>query len=193
MTGLFDGLSRQQFRTYFQPSRIVLCVLPCTSTESGVTVTTLCFDMYCSYKPPMMAIAVHNINESHRHIQAADEWVLAVPGESMVIETMHCGTVSSRNADKVKDLSLELEPSKAVGVPGLARAIANIEIKKVTCVPTGDHVIAVGTVVRFAVHRGSKELPLLSVGSRTAGFRVLAKSGIHRIGVVDTVARRTME
>src|SRR5206468_3591431 len=49
----FTTLRRQQFRRYFQPSRVLLAVVP-APTKSGVNVITLCFNMYCSYKPSMM-------------------------------------------------------------------------------------------------------------------------------------------
>lgn len=183
-THAFATLSRQQFRRYFQPSRIVLGVIPAPCI-SGVNVITLCFDMYCSYKPPMMAVAVHKINASHELILRADHWVLAVPGQSLIEETMYCGTVSARNDDKVKRLRLELTSSQKVPVPGIKMAIANIEIRRVTCIETGDHVMAIGEVLRFAVRSDNRELPLLSIGPRTDGYRVLARSGIHRIAIVD--------
>jgi flavin reductase (DIM6/NTAB) family NADH-FMN oxidoreductase RutF len=184
-TDPFTSLSRQQFRTYFQPSRIVLGVIP-AATPSGVNVITLCFDMHCSYKPPMMAVAIHKINASYAHIWQADAWVLAVPGRSLVNETMFCGLQSGRDIDKVRQLDLKLIDSRNVPVPGIYSAIANIELRRVACFDTGDHVVSVGQVVRFAVNKNSSELPLLSIGPRTDGYTILARTGIHRIGVVET-------
>lgn len=181
----FLEVRRQQFRKYFQPSRIVLGVLP-ASTDSGVNVITLCFDMYCSYKPPMMAVAIQQGSASYDLIKHAPEWVLSVPGPSLVRETMFCGVTSLREMDKVQKLSLELCKSVRVGVPGLRKAIANIELRKSQCVETGDHIVAIGKVMRFSVNEDLHELPLLSIGPNLAGYKVLAKHGIHRIGVVKT-------
>lgn len=180
----FGALRRQEFRTYFQPSRVVIGVVP-APTESGLNAITLCFSMYCSYKPPMMAIAIQDCNESHSLIQRTDEYVLAVPGESMFRETMVCGRESVRDVDKVKTLGLELIESRKVRVPGLKRAIANIELVKRATIETGDHILVVGEVMRFGVNRMIREQPLLSVGSNTAGYRVLAHEGIHRLAVVQ--------
>ncbi len=180
----FDDVRRQEFRNYFQPSRVVLGVVP-ANTESGVNVITLCFSMYCSYKPPMMAIAIQDCNESYALIQRADEYVLAVPGESMVHEAMLCGRESVRDVDKAKVLSLELVPSATVRVPGLRHAIANIELTKRGVVDAGDHIVVVGEVLRFGVNRDRHERPLLSVGPDTTGYRLLAHAGIHRLAVVD--------
>src|SRR5688572_12774674 len=103
---LFSGVRRQQFRRYFQPSRIVLGVLPTTRSRSGVNVITLCFDMHCSYDPPMMAVAIQRGSVSYELIAEAKEMVLGVPGTSLVDETLFCGTQSLRDVDKIETLGL---------------------------------------------------------------------------------------
>lgn len=182
-TAVFSALRRQEFRNYFQPSRVVVGVVP-AATTSGVNLITLSFDMYCSYKPPMMAVAVQNINASYKLILQASEFVLAVPGESLAAEAMECGMRSLREIDKVEHLNLELIDSKNVRVPGLRRAIANIELIKRQSIEAGDHVLVVGEVLRFGVNTESTERPLLSVGADTRGYEVLAERGMHRLGVV---------
>jgi flavin reductase (DIM6/NTAB) family NADH-FMN oxidoreductase RutF len=142
--------------------------------------------MYCSYKPPMMAVAIHDRSASYRLMQDAAEFVLAVPGESLVEAAMFCGTVSLTEADKVEALGLQLVPSERISVPGLAQAIANIEMRRKELVESGDHVLVIGEVLRFAVNRHRKELPLVSFGPDDSGFRLLAKKGVHRLGVVRT-------
>ena len=180
----FTPMKRQHFRAYFQPSRVVLCVLPAPTPQSGLNVITLCFTMYCSYKPPMLAIAIQDINASHSLIQATDEYVLAVPGQAMAKEAMYCGVQSVRDTDKIRDLGLELVKSERVGVPGLRKAIANIEMKKKQSIATGDHILVVGEALKFWVRRDSGQLPLLSVGPDTHGYDVLEHKNIHRLGVV---------
>ena len=181
----FESLSRQQFRRFFQPSRLVMCVLPGAHTESGFNVITLSFCMHCSYKPPMMAVAIQSINTSFRLIEHADEFVLAVPGENMAREAMACGVASAEDTDKIKVLGIELVASKTVRVPGLARAIANIEVQKRSIVEVGDHVLVVGEVLKYGVDQEKRARPLLSVGPDFGGYRVLAEQGIHRIAIVD--------
>lgn len=181
----FLPLRRQLFRRYFQPSRIVLGILP-APTPSGINVITLCFQMYCSYKPPMMAVAIQDVNKSYELARDLTEYVLAVPGPSLLEETLLCGTRSLRDMDKVATLKLDLMPSRSIAVPGLVKAIANVELVKETMVYTGDHVVIIGRVKKFGVNQEQKELPLLSVGPETLGYRVLARRGIHRIGTVET-------
>lgn len=181
----FEPLTRQGFRRYFQPSRILLGVIPAPN-ESGVNVITLCFSMYCSYKPPMLAVAIHNINASFDLMHRARAYVLAVPGEGMLHETMFCGTNSmSEVPDKVRELRLDLLESEKIPVPGLSKASANIELVKETCLRVGDHLLVVGRAVNFRVKKNLSELPLLSIGPNTSGYRILAHKGIHRVGIVD--------
>ena len=180
---VFVQQRRQEFRRYFQPSRILLCVMP-APTGSGLNVITLSFSMYCSYKPPMLAVAIQDINASHEFIQKTSEYVLAVPGTSLLRETLFCGTNSARDVDKVHELQLKLIKSERVATPGLMQAIANIEMLKEHTIKVGDHILVVGKAVSFRVNVNQSELPLLSVGPATRGYRVLAQKGIHRIGTI---------
>lgn len=182
----FSDLRRQQFRRYFQPSRVLLGIMP-ASTPSGVNIITLCFSMYCSYKPPMIAVSINDRSVSYDLIQQSSEFVLSVPGPSLVDETMYCGIESLRSVDKVQHLGLELVASERVNVPGLARAIGNVELRKCATVATGDHLLVVGEVLRFGVNVQLDELPLLSIGPYTAGYALLRKKGIHRLGTVSSV------
>ena len=182
----FDDLRRQQFRRYFQPSRIVIAVVPCERWPSKVNLVTLCFLMHCSYKPPMMAFAVHNINYSYTLFRDASEFVLAVPGEALAEQVIVCGTRSGAEVDKVAACDLRLTDSQRIGVPGLADCISNIELRARAWIPSGDHAVVFAEAVRYAVDREVTQRPLLSVGPDDSGYRVLARKGIHRIAVVAT-------
>ena len=183
-TTVFVPMSRQRFRRFFQPSRIVIGVIPAPNA-SGVNLITLCFLMHCSYKPPMIAVAIQNINRSFDLIQKAKEYVLAVPGESMAEATLLCGIRSMTEIDdKATAFNLKLESSERIAVPGLANAIGNIELVKEHSLITGDHCLVVGRAVNFRVRKNCSELPLLSIGPDTTGYEVLQQHGIHRIGTV---------
>jgi flavin reductase (DIM6/NTAB) family NADH-FMN oxidoreductase RutF len=179
----FVSVRRQQFRRYFQPSRVVIAVLP-APMPSGVNLLAVSFDMYCSYRPVMMAIAVHRVNVSYDLVGGAAEYVLAVPGKSLAEETLQCGLQSMHSVDKVSELGIRLCDSELVATPGLADAIANIELVREQVVETGDHVLLIGKVVAFRVNQDRGEPPLLSIGPDTRGYELLARKGIHRLGVV---------
>ena len=179
----FDSLRRQQFRRYYQPTRILLGVFE-SDAPSGINVITLCFSMTCSYKPSMMAISIHNRSKSYHLLKSTQEFVLAVPGESMAREALFCGVESGHEVDKARECGFRLINSERVSVPGLKSAIANIELVVKAKVDTGDHLTVMGEVRRYAVDGDSRERNLLSVGPRHEGYRVLAAKGIHRIAVV---------
>lgn len=182
--GFFTLLKRQQFRRHFQPSRVMLCLLP-APTPSGVNIITLCFTMYCSYKPPMMAFAIQQGSYSYELMERAEECVLAVPGERLARQVLECGLKSGRDMDKMSEFNFSPLPSQTISVPGISECIANLEGKIRSKVPTGDHRTAVVEVQRFSVNRSNEERCLLSVGPSHKGYVVLARHGIHRIGVVE--------
>lgn len=188
----FDVLTRQQFREYFQPSRIVLGIVPAPTT-SGVNIITLCFTMHSSYKPPMMAFAVQTNKYSYELFEKAQECVLAVPGESIAKETLCCGIESGRTTDKVSLCHFTLIKSRKVSVPSLADCIANVELGIAKKIILGDHLTIFGEVKAYTVNRNNKDRCLVSVGPNTKGFEVLARKGIHRIGVVANTKQLTSE
>jgi flavin reductase (DIM6/NTAB) family NADH-FMN oxidoreductase RutF len=174
-------LSRQKFRAYFQPSRVVLGVVP--DGEERVNVITLCFSMYCSYRPPMLALAVHDVNHSYALFSRSEHFVLSVPGEGLAEQALGCGLTSGRDVDKVAAYGLRLADSGCVGVPGLADAVANVELAVAARVRTGDHLTVIGRALRFAVNDHIDERNLVSVGPRHEGYDLVARKGIHRIAV----------
>ena len=132
----------------------------------------------------MLAIAIQNVNATYELIQRTDEYVLAVPGVSLAREALYCGTVSMRDADKVRTLNLQLLGSRHIKTPGFRQAIANIEMVKEDSIRVGDHLLIVGRALDFRVNENRTELPLPSIGPDLTGYDVLAKKGIHRIGTV---------
>lgn len=140
--------------------------------------------MHCSYRPPMLAIAINDRSATYELIQKTDEFVLSVPGQSLLDAAMLCGVTSMRDVDKVGALGLDLSVSETIRVPGLGAAIANVELRKHSHAKSGDHLTVIGEVLRFAVNRDRRELPLLSVGPYTDGYEVLRKKGMHRLAVV---------
>jgi flavin reductase (DIM6/NTAB) family NADH-FMN oxidoreductase RutF len=133
----------------------------------------------------MMTFAVQKGAYSYDLLEAAEECVLAVPGERLAQETLFCGITSGRDCDKVNDCRLKLRSSSYVTLPGLEDAISNIELRIVNRVVTGDHLMAIGEVLRFGVNTTNRERCLLSVGPDTTGYHILAQRGIHRIAVGD--------
>jgi flavin reductase (DIM6/NTAB) family NADH-FMN oxidoreductase RutF len=188
----FDDLRRQQFRRYYQPTRILLGLVGSNQTTTP-NVITLCFSMTCSYKPPLMAVSIHKRSHSFQLFRMASEFVLAVPGERLARQTLFCGVQSGRDVDKMRECEFATIESKHVRVPGLRAAIANLELFVRSRIETGDHMTVIGEVRRYAVNTANRERNLLSVGPEHDGYEMLAAKGIHRIAVVaDRKGRRQM-
>lgn len=180
---MFESVKRQKFRDYFQPSRVSIGILKSKST-SGYNLITLCFSMYCSYKPNMIAFSVQRSNYSYKLLDNVDNCVMAIPGEKIAEQTLYCGDVSGKDTDKIKDSGFTLIESTQIETPGLLEAKSNIELNITNKVVTGDHITVFGEVMSFNVNKNNKERNLISVGSSHEGYEVLVKKGIHRIAVI---------
>ena len=178
-----ESVSRQVFRRSFQPSRVLIALVS-TPDQVRTNAITLSFSMWCSYKPRMLAIAVQNCNYSYECFEAAEEYTVAVPGESLVKPAIVFGTVSGRSIDKIEDTGVALAASATVRVPTLSGSLAALELVKHAQIVTGDHMLVVGRVTRMARNYSVTERPLLSVGPDTTGYELLFRHGQHRIAVV---------
>ncbi|MBP1823038.1 flavin reductase family protein [Mycobacterium sp. OAE908] len=183
-------LSRSRFRELFQPSRIVIALLPSPIHESGYNPITLCFTTWASYNPRMMGIAIQDSNFSHGLVKEGTPISLSIPGRSLVDETIYFGTRSGREYDKLITSGVHLVPGQSVDVPALKGSLGAIELETIAVHPSGDHVMVIGEVTAMLGY-DMCETPLVSVGARTRGFTVLRKHGQHRIAVPSQEARPT--
>ncbi|RLA07171.1 MAG: hypothetical protein DRR06_00560 [Gammaproteobacteria bacterium] len=181
METCFSSQSRQQFRQYFQPSRLVVGVVSGDSCGT-INLITLSFNTHCSYKPLMMAFSIHNSTYSYPLFQRAAQCVLAVPGEGLAQEVLECGILSGRRVNKLKKFNLKLEKSQNIDTQGLRGCIANIELVIRQRIEVGDSMMLIAEVMSYRVNTSIRQRNLLSLGPRTAGYEVLASKGIHRIG-----------
>lgn len=148
-------------------------------------VIALCFTMTCSYDPPMMAVSFEKRNHSFDLMKSAEHFVLAVPGESLAQSAMVCGVTSGRTANKFEECKFTRQQLSYSSVPGIAEAIANIELRVENRMLTGDHLTVIGRVLGYHVNAERIQKNLLAVGPNQTGYKVLAHRGIHRIAVVE--------
>jgi len=184
MQNSFNEISRDEIRNIFQPSKVVLGIVA-APLPSGYNILPLCFHTWCSYDPLLYAVAVENSNYSCELFQKADRFALAIIGESMVQEVVFCGTHSGRDCDKARACGIKWTEGFKIRVPGIETAIANIELIIKKRVPTGDHTLIIGEVVFISLAKNTKERPLLAIGPNSIGYEVLAREGIHTLGVVQ--------
>ncbi len=180
---MFESVRRQEFREYFQPSRISIAIIK-SDKENEYNLITLCFSMYCSYKPNMISFSVQNTNYSYKLLDKVDHCVLAIPGEKLAEETLFCGDMSGKNVDKIRKCGFTLYKSSKIETPSILEMKSNIELKIVNKIITGDHLTVFGEVLSFNVNKKNVERNLVSVGKIHEGYEILAAKGIHRIATI---------
>jgi len=105
------------------------------------------WNMPCSHKPWMVAIAVHPSRYSHKLIQESGEFTVNVPTLELAYHTQYCGEYSGADVNKFKEAHLTMKPGKKVSSPSIEECVAYLECKVVNSFKTGDHTTFVGQVI----------------------------------------------
>jgi len=116
---------------------------------------TLAWATPVSISPPMIAIAIAPGRFSHDLIERSGEFVVNVPGSSLLQAVWHCGTVSGRDGDKFRSAGLTEEPASVVGAPLVAECFGHAECRVTDAPVAGDHTLFIGEVVAVAVEEGA--------------------------------------
>lgn len=126
--------------------------------------------MNCSFRPPLMAVALQKHGYTHKLIRESKEFVLAVPNKAMEKDLKFFGSNHGDKVDKFKKTGINTSDAKVVKSPLLADATINFECKMIQEVETGDHYLYVGEVVASHVNEGKKVL--LNMKKKVDGERV---------------------
>jgi len=129
--------------------------------------------MIVSHEPPMMAVAIGRTRYSLEAFRSSGEFVIAFPSEHQQAETLLYGTKSGRTTDKLAAAGANTQPAEKIDCVLLADAVANFECRTVSELPTGDHVVFVGEIVRSHVN----ETPLNRLYTIGQGYTM---SGLPR-------------
>jgi len=119
-----------------------------------------------SAKPFLIGVAISPKRHTWSLIKKYKEFVVSVPRAEHVNDVWITGIRSGKDVDKKKLISLTLVPSKNVGVPSIAEAIANLECKLIDARDYGDHTLFVGEVVAYTYDKNAfpNNIPNLDVG-----------------------------
>lgn len=100
-----------------------------------------------SINPPAIAFAIRKSRHSFRLLMEVPEFVINIPKYEFAYEVMFAGSVSGKNREKIKELGLELEPSKYVSPPAIKGFPAHIECKVINILDLKlDHLLVIGEV-----------------------------------------------
>ncbi|MCL2338448.1 MAG: flavin reductase family protein [Proteobacteria bacterium] len=180
---MFVEIDRNQLRDNFQPARLVLVVVG-DPKNNRFNFLPIAHNMHCSYKPHCMAVAVDAENYSYGLLQNCDEFVIAVPTESLAETVLKSGNVSGRHIDKFKEFGLTPLRDDSSKAAGIKECKANVFCKKIAFHQVGGDAIVVGQFEKILLDADNHEKNLLSFGAGDVGFLSLAHEGKHNIGVV---------
>lgn len=125
---------------------------------------TLCWIMYTSFKPPMLAVSVGKTRYSLDVIRRAGEFVVSYPSTAMAETALYFGTASGDQEDKLAVSGVKTEPAGRIDGVLLSEAVANFECRLVSEHGSGDHVIFVGEVVAAHVNADRNLARLYVIG-----------------------------
>ncbi len=100
-----------------------------------------------SYAPPMVALAVSPLRNTHFLIAKSQEFVLNLPGRPLAERVDYCGRVSARDVDKFAQAPLTPIDGRRVTVPWVDECLAHLECGVVQAHEVGDHTVFIGEVI----------------------------------------------
>ncbi len=133
--------------TLFLPKPVALISAAFKEEDNIMTaawVNVVCMD------PPMLAVAVRHSRHTHHIIENSGEFVVNIPGESLLRATDYCGMVSGKKVDKFTQAQLSRERGIKTNAPLVAECPLNIECEVKRAETLGSHTLFIGEVL--AVH-----------------------------------------
>ncbi|HEY4716528.1 MAG TPA: flavin reductase family protein [bacterium] len=116
--------------------------------QDNINAMSVAWNMGLSSNPPLYGILVAPKRYTHELIEKAKEFsvnfVSAKDSDLLAI----CGRISGREADKLKEYNIKLEPSHAISSPVIAKAYASYECNLYRQTSVGDHTLFAGEIVK---------------------------------------------
>ena len=104
--------------------------------------------MPISHNPPLITIGVSPRRYSHKLIEETREFVVNVPNQDLVEQTVFCGSASGRNIDKFKESGLTPVTAEAVEPPLVEECAGHLECRVVEIFKMESHDLLICEVVR---------------------------------------------
>ncbi len=125
-------------------------MVSCQEEGGRPNIVTLAWAGVACSDPPMLGIAIRPSRLSYEIIARSEEFVVNVPGLSLLRATDYCGCVSGREVDKFQAAGLTPTPGKRVKAPLIQECPVNLECVLRHKLALGSHHLFIGEVV--AVH-----------------------------------------
>jgi len=144
------------------PEQIVIVVAK--DKKGKANPITLGWTMIASYKPFLMAIAVHKGHYSVKCIRHSKCFTIVYPSVDMAKAALFFGEHSGRDTDKLAQFNTRTAPAKKIDSLLLTNAVANFECRLVKQIATGDHITFVGQIATAHINTKKKKR-LYSLGT----------------------------
>ena len=129
-------------------------VLITSRYKDRVNVMTAAWVTPLSFRPPMVGIAIHPARFTHDLIKKSEQFVINVPGISLLNAVEICGTYSGKDVDKFAKAGITPVDALEVDVPLVEECLGHIECVLVDAFTTGDHTLFVGQIVAASAAEG---------------------------------------
>lgn len=127
------------------------------------------WNMKCSYDPPTLAVALHDINNTYKLILESKEFVVVVPTPELRDQLEYFGSVSGAKVDKFARSGIATLPGTVGKTPLLADARINFECCLHSYAKPADHYVFFGTIM--AAHLNEEKEQLFYTGRDKDGER----------------------
>ena len=127
-------------------SPVPAVLVSCGSVEKPNLLTIAWVGTVCTH-PAMVSISVRPERFSYPLIKESGEFVINLPGESMVRTLDFCGVRSGRNTDKFAVCGLTAVPAAGVSAPAVAECPVSFSCKVKEVIPLGSHDLFLAEIV----------------------------------------------
>ena len=127
-------------------SPVPAVLVSCGSVEKPNLLTIAWVGTICTH-PAMVSISVRPERFSYPLIKETGEFVINLPGESMVRTLDFCGVRSGRNTDKFAVCGLTAVPAAGVSAPAVAECPVSFSCKVKEVIPLGSHDLFLAEIV----------------------------------------------
>jgi flavin reductase (DIM6/NTAB) family NADH-FMN oxidoreductase RutF len=107
--------------------------------------------MPVSLEPPLVAVCVHPSRHTYDMIRHTDEFAINIPSRQLLNHTQYLGQVSGRELLKIEGARLPTFSGGQVTSPLLEGCLGWIECEALDAIPTGDHSLILGRVLKVWV------------------------------------------
>lgn len=133
-----------QAKSALQPTPKVLVSCRGANGEEDALAVAYCGN--CSYAPPMVMVGIVPSRYSYHMIKETGCFVVNIPEKGYEEAFGYLGSVSRRDADKLREKKIATAEADVVNAPILTDCRINIECTVVDSIMTGSHEMFIGKV-----------------------------------------------